>query len=225
MLLVVCVDAGTAAWCATRIELGPGATMTPMVLGPERFPVVSDTDEAARVPELAVLSALAHGADPDRSTVLNALLSALKMVEPELAALYYDLVLAALPRAAQRDLEELMATGTYEYQSDFARRYFSQGRAEGKAEGVAEGRAEGAVEGQARAVLAVLDARGIDVPTDARTRIVECSNLDQLDSWVRRAVTVDSVRDLFAEWPTPDAGSAPVGQRCERPAHRLTVRM
>jgi len=170
-----------------------------MVLGPERVPVVSDTDEAARAPELAVLSALAHGAAPDRSKVLNALLSALTTVEPELASLYYDLVLAALPRAARRYLEELMATGTYEYQSDFARRYFSQGRAEGKAEGVEEGRAEGAVEGQARAVLAVLDARGIDVPTDARTRIAECSNLDQLDLWVRRAATVASVRDLFAE--------------------------
>lgn len=183
VLLVVCVDTVTAAWCATPIELGPGASMTPMVLGPDRVPVVTDIDEAGRTPELAVLSALAHGADPGRNNVLNALLSALTTVEPELAGLYYDLVLAALPRAAQRYLEELMATRTYEYQSDFARRYFGQGKAEG----------------QARAVLAVLDARGIEVPAGARTRIAECSDLDQLDSWVRRAVTVDSVHNLFAE--------------------------
>jgi len=195
VLLVVCVDAGTAAWCATPIELGPGATMTPMVLGPDRVPVVTDVEEAGRAPELAMLSAFAHGADPDRSNVLTALLSALTTVEPELADLYCDLVLAALPRAAQRYLEELMVTETYEYQSDFARRYFSQG----KAEGVEQGKAEGRAAGQARAVLAVLDACGIDVPVGARIRIAECSDLDQLDAWVRRAVTAHSVYDLFAE--------------------------
>jgi len=74
-----------------------------------------------------------------------------------------------------------MTTPTYEYQSDFARRHRSQGKAEGKA----------------LAVLAVLDARGIDVPADTRTRITECSDLDTLDSWIRRAVTADSVHDVF----------------------------
>jgi hypothetical protein len=39
-------------------------------------------------------------------------------------------VLAALPAAARHHLEALMATRTYKYQSDFARRYFGQGRAE-----------------------------------------------------------------------------------------------
>jgi len=164
-----------------------------MVVGPDRVPVVTDAEHAARVPELAVLSALAHGADPNRSTVLDALLSALTTVDSPRAELYCDLVLAALPEAAQRYLEELMATGTYEYQSDFARRYFSRGKAEGEAAGKAEGKAEG----KATAVLAVLHARGIDVPADIRTRIVECSDLDRLDTWVRRAATADTVHDLF----------------------------
>ncbi|MGI9004491.1 MAG: hypothetical protein ACR2GH_23045, partial [Pseudonocardia sp.] len=57
--------------------------------------------------------------------------------------------------------------------------------------------AAGKAEGEARAVLAVLDARGIDVPPDARARIAECSDLDQLDVWVRRAVTAETVHDLF----------------------------
>jgi len=161
-----------------------------MVLGPDRVPVVTDLDDARRVPELVVLSAIAHGADPDRSKVLDALLSALTAVDPPLANLYCDLVLAALPEAAQHYLEGLVATGTYEYQSDFARRYFSQGKAAGEAKGKAAG--------EAKAVLAVLDARGIDVPARARARIAECSDIDQLDAWVRRAVTADSVHDLFA---------------------------
>lgn len=182
MLLVVCVDTATATWCATPIELGhPGARLTPLVLGPDRVPVVTDLDEATRAPELSVLSAMAHGAHPDRSKVLDALLSALEAVDEDLALLYSDIVLAALPVAAQHFLEALMTTRTYEYQSDFARRHRSQGRAEAKV----------------MAVLAVLDTRGIDVPDDARARITECSDLHQLDTWVRRAVTADSVHDLF----------------------------
>ncbi|MGI9003964.1 MAG: hypothetical protein ACR2GH_20330 [Pseudonocardia sp.] len=192
VLLVVCVDAATAAWYAAPIELGPGA-VTPMVVGPDRVPVVTDVEYAGRVPELAVLSAIAHGGDPDRSKVLDAVVAALATVDPDRGGLYCDLVLAVLPEAAQRYLEGLMATGTYEYRSDFARRYFFEGRAEGEAAGKEEGKAEG----EARAVLAVLDARGIDVPPDTRTRIVECADLDQLDIWVRRAVTAETVHDLF----------------------------
>lgn len=51
----------------------------------------------------------------------------------------------------------------------------------------------------AAAVLTVLDARGIDVPADARARITSCPNLDQLDSWIRRAATATSIDDLFDE--------------------------
>jgi hypothetical protein len=82
-----------------------------------------------------------------------------------------------------------MSTRMREYQSDFVRRFVLKGRAEGMAWGMAEG--------MARAVLAVLEARGIAVPDDARARITECSDLDQLETWVRRAVTAASMRDLF----------------------------
>lgn len=188
VLLVVCVDATTAAWCGAPIDLGhPGWVLSPLVLGPDRVPLVTDADQASRAPELAVLSAMAHRAHPDRNKVLHALLSALAAVDPERATLYSDVVLAALPAAARRYLEALMTTRTYEYQSDFVRRYVFQGRAEGRAEG------------EAKAVLAVLDARGIDIPDDARARITECSDLDQLDIWVRRAATARSINDLFYE--------------------------
>jgi hypothetical protein len=190
VLLVVCVEAATASWCARPIDLGhPGWVLAPLVLGPQQVPVVTDVDRASRLPELAVLSAMAHGAHPERDKVLHALLSALAVVDQERLTLYSDVVLAALPAAAKRYLEALMTAETYEYQSDFVRRFVFQGRAEGKAEGKAEG--------EAAAVLAVLDARGIEVPEDARARITGCSDLDQLDTWVRRAVTVASIHDLF----------------------------
>ena len=46
-------------------------------------------------------------------------------------------------------------------------------------------------------MLAVLEARGIDGPDEARTRIVECTDLEQLDTWVRRAATAESIDDPF----------------------------
>jgi hypothetical protein len=165
--------------------------LVPLVLGPDRVPVVTDADQARRAPELAVLSAMAHGGGPDRVKVLQALLSALAVVDQEWVTLYSDVVFAALPAAARRYLEGLVASRTYEYQSDFVRKYVFQGRA--------EGRAEGRVEGEVDAVLTVLDARGIDVPDDARARITACTDLDQLKDWVRRAVTATSIDDVFDE--------------------------
>ncbi|MGH3930044.1 MAG: hypothetical protein ACRDTF_08725 [Pseudonocardiaceae bacterium] len=183
VLLVVCVDAGVAAWAATPIELGnPGALLPPSVVGPERIPVIT---QGGGTPEVVVLSAMAHGGEPDGSGVLKVLVGALASVEVEHAVLYAELVLAALPAAARRHLEALMSTHTYEYLSEYAQKFVTQGKAEGMAEG------------EASAVLAFLEARGIEVPGSARARIRKCRDLDQLDAWVRRAATADTVDDLF----------------------------
>lgn len=61
-LLVVSPSKATARWAARAISLGPtGDVVRPLVLGPENIPAVTDVDEARRMPELAVLSAQAHG--------------------------------------------------------------------------------------------------------------------------------------------------------------------
>jgi hypothetical protein len=189
MLLVVCIDSNLAASAASPIELGPGSVVMPWVLGPDQVPVVTDPDQARRSPQLAVLSALAHGGHPERTQVLDALLVAYEEVDRTSGGLYHDLMLTALPAAALDYLEAHMAVGTYQYQSDFARGYFAQGEAKGEA--------QGEVIGEADALLRVLAARGLEVPDDVRVRITECTDLDQLKAWVSRAVTVTSVRDLF----------------------------
>lgn len=181
ILLVICPDASTARRCAAPIPLGhPGLVLQPLVIGPDRVPVVTDPARASHNPALAVLSAIAHGDHPERDRILHALMSVL--VDDDLHERYADLVLANLPDAARHHLEKLMTTGTYEYQSDFARRYFSKGKAEG----------------EAKALLALLDARGIEITDEARTRITECTDVDQLETWVRRAATIDSINDLFS---------------------------
>jgi hypothetical protein len=70
----------------------------------------------------------------------------------------------------------------YEYRSPTFRRIVAKGWAEGEAD----------------AVLEVLDTREIAVPEDVRVRITTCTDLAQLKLWVRRAVTVQSVEELFA---------------------------
>jgi len=110
------------------------------------------------------------------------MLDSVQKVVPEQARVYIDEVFAVLPQTARELLEALMETKNREYKSEFARRYYGEGEAKG----------------EAKAVLAVLATRGIDVPEDVRVRISECSDIEQLESWVVRAVTVDSVDDLFA---------------------------
>jgi hypothetical protein len=184
-LLVVCPDQAVADWSATPLVIGPpGSVLTPVALGPSQVPAVTDLGTARRIPELAVLSALAHGARPDPTPVFEALLTALDVIDHDHANLYTDLVFAVLPAAARDCLEELMTTTSHRYQSEFARRYFSQGEAQGEARG------------EAKAVLAILDARGIAVPDDVRARIAGCTDLDQLDVWIRRAATAHKIQDL-----------------------------
>lgn len=67
-LLVICPDAGIAGWCVTPIRLGAsGSQVTPLVLGPELVPLVTDPEQAAQAPELTVLSALAQRRRPEAS--------------------------------------------------------------------------------------------------------------------------------------------------------------
>jgi hypothetical protein len=186
MLLVVCPDPTVATWCAARIVVSePGLVLTPVVIGPKEVPYVTDLALARRQPELAVLSALAHGAEAGQSGVFDAFLAALNVVDLDHANLYADVVLAALPAAAREYLEAFMTAITHRYQSDFARRYF------------ADGEAQGVAKGKAAAVLAVLQARGIEVGGADRETIIGCENHDQLDSWVLRAATATVIQDVL----------------------------
>jgi hypothetical protein len=64
---------------------------------------------------------------PDPS-LFTALFAALDVVDLDQATLYIDLVLMVLPAAARVWLEDFMTTTPFRYQSDFARRFFGQGK-------------------------------------------------------------------------------------------------
>lgn len=82
---------------------------------------------AARPIDL-VLSAMAHGREPDTAkSVQIALVAQLasEALDDEQSALYFDLILSSLSEAARRALQA-MKPANYEYQSDFARQYFQE---------------------------------------------------------------------------------------------------
>jgi hypothetical protein len=154
------------------------------VVGPEQIPMISDPDSARRQPQMAVLSACAHGRE-DRPEVFEALFAGLGTVAPDLAKLYIGLVFTALPKARRVWLEEFMTATSYRRVSDIGDELLSGIRASGKAEG------------KAASVLDVLAARGIHVTDDLRATIMACTDAAQLDVWIQRAATANTIEDVL----------------------------
>ncbi|MFF0514907.1 hypothetical protein [Streptomyces sp. NPDC004250] len=61
-----------------------------------------------------------------------------------------------------------------------------------------EGRVEGRIEARALMVLRILEWREIPVCFALRERVLDCYDLDQLEVWARRALTVERAEDVFS---------------------------
>jgi len=187
-LLVVAPDPVVAGWCAEPIETGvPGFVLRPPVLSRTAVPVVTDPEDAARRPELGVLSAMAHGETEQGAPIAAAVLPAVQGLDDDRARLYYDLVYNALNEAARRALEITMKG--YEYQSDFARKYVAQG--------LTEGLTRGRTEEAARNLLTVLRVRGLAVPDADRERILAQKDPERLERWLEKAAVAASVTEVI----------------------------
>jgi flagellar biosynthesis/type III secretory pathway protein FliH len=81
-----------------------------------------------------------------------------------------------------------MDPAKYEYQSEFARHYFAQGRAEGEAEGEAKGRAE--------VVAKQLSLRFGTLPDSAQRRLRNAS-IAELDRIAERLLTAASLDEAL----------------------------
>ncbi|WP_433510261.1 hypothetical protein ACQP2T_41185 [Nonomuraea sp. CA-143628] len=198
-ILVVCPDRNAADHYAQPIKSGlTGYRPRPWVLGPDDIPVITDPQEAAAHPELAAMSVMVHGRD---RKVVEAFTTALADVTDEHAPKYYEYAYSMSGPDIRSLLEEIMKSASTEWPvySPFAREHFGRGKAEGKAEGKVEGRTEGKTEEASRSVLLVLDARGFKVPDDVSTRIVTCTDLAQLETWLARAATAQTLQGLFDE--------------------------
>jgi hypothetical protein len=174
-----------ARWSREPIAIGPGNVFCPLVVGPSSVPVVEDVAVAEADPELAILSVLAHADGSHAEPVGRAALVATLRLSGERQLLYCDLILAAVSKATRAALEELMAGGTYEFQSDLFKNHLAKAAASGEAKGMAQ------------AVVDVLEARSVRVAEEVRARILACSDTAQLSVWLGKAATATSVEQVL----------------------------
>ncbi len=185
-LLVVTADEAVARWASRPIELGGASLFAPLVLRPSGVPEITDENKAREDPELAVLSAMAHGQDADSAKSAQIAVAAhLASVglDEDRSRLYFDLVLSSLSEAARRALQT-MDPAKYEYRSDFARRY------------VAEGITQGNAQGRAAMVTRLLTLRFGSLPEDVRSGIAAAS-IEELDAIGERLLTAETLQEAI----------------------------
>jgi predicted transposase/invertase (TIGR01784 family) len=174
VLLVVCADGATADWAAA-VAARQRAQRGPVVVGPDVVPRPEEVPLDTASLELAVLAAQAHTTTAGDVGALKAVLEAVARMPREAAVVYFDLIWKSLDDLARRALEEVMQYPRFEFQSDFARKYYGEGIAEGEKKGLEKGREEGREEAR-RTVAMRLLARGVTV-----AEVVELTGLTEED--------------------------------------------
>jgi hypothetical protein len=133
-VLVLTLDPSTARWAAEPIYLGPDAVMRPIVMGPAQVPLVTDPAQAQASPELAVLSVIAHGGEPEVVEVGRVAIDAIANVDESRKRLYTDLIFEKVAPEFSRILKEYVMEN-WEPRSEFLRELNAEARAEALVEG------------------------------------------------------------------------------------------
>jgi hypothetical protein len=187
-LMVVCQDHATAEWAQRPVASGPPQlptlTLRPLVAGTHNMPLITDPAEAHADLVLAALSAITHAGDPDIGAILKALSTALRDEHEDIADPIIEFTAQGLGNRPAKELwRNLVAVDLSFYKSYIAE----------------EIRDEGRVSAYAKAILTVLEQRGIDVPADARRRITDCHDPETLHTWLARAATASSAAAIFED--------------------------
>jgi predicted transposase YdaD len=143
------------------------------------------------------LSAIEHGQSPDiplAARIASAAILASADIDVERSRLYLDLILISLAQNAPEAFEATMNSLGYEYQSDFARRYYGQGKAEGQMEGWAKGKAEGRIE----IILKLLALRFGPLTEAAQARVRGAQDA-QLDAVAERMLTAKTLEEAVSQ--------------------------
>src|SRR5690606_13635859 len=101
-LLVVATSETVGAWSSEPICLGGPNVFTPLVLPLSKVPEVFDAAAARDCPELAVLSAMAHGYDAPPHKAVRIAMAAFEAcvdLDVERSRMYFDLIHASLGEA------------------------------------------------------------------------------------------------------------------------------
>jgi hypothetical protein len=185
-LLIITPKASTARECRARATLGPVRRpvmrLDPHVISPDNMPLITDPAEAAEDVVFSVFALLTQRLHPDIERAMGPLMSALETLDTDTARYYAEFVEGGLGKGCQREIwKQIMKTMTYGYVSELKQEF----------------REEGLAEGEAKALLAVLAARGLDPTESERERIRTSTDHEQLLTWTARAATATSTAEVF----------------------------
>jgi hypothetical protein len=121
-LVVITLDERTARWAVTPHRSGGSVELAPLVIGPAQIPRITELAQARSWPELAVLSAAAHGRAPGAEHVAHAAILGCAALAPLEHAFYVDFVVSCLGKRARRALEKIMPLAYFAQQSDAGKR-------------------------------------------------------------------------------------------------------
>ena len=130
-----------------------------------------------------MLSVAAHGHEPGAEDIAIPAALACETLDSPFGPRYADCIYEWLNQSARRALEEhYMRTHDYEYQSEWGRRAFAEGRAEGLQKALAK----------------QLGLKFGEVPDWAQQRLQAASNAD-IERWLERVLVAGTLDDVFAD--------------------------
>ena len=197
IVLVVAPDARVASWAGEVIDLGLGlSSVRPLVLGPNVVPEVTDPAVAKNEPELALLSAMAHGNGPNGLAVLVAAFDPVMQLDQELGAVYFHIVYNILREPVRQALRKwimenrVTPTTPEEDFLPFLHQMVVRGRAEGEQKGELKGKRD--------MLLHLVGRRGLVLSAEERARIEACTEGATLERWFDNVLTAKTSADIFA---------------------------
>lgn len=187
-LLVLCPAPVEAVKCREVIRTGhPGFDLAPFVIDSENMPA---TNEAG--PYLTLFAACMGAIDMAEKAGAWQVLSAVDNAGADDADRnrLTAIIMNMASDAARQTMEALMTT------EEWTTHPFIEGF---KQEGRQEGRQEGEAKAKAEDILKIIDARGIEISREQRSRVTASAGIATLDEWFDRALTATTARDIFGD--------------------------
>jgi hypothetical protein len=190
-LMVHARDPAVADWYRRRVDADTDSAvhLHPLIFTAAEIPLQTDPAAAAARPAPVLLAATGHLHDTHIEITFPALLAALTALPPDQKIFYDDEIPGRLPPAARARWEAFLMTTTTGQRYHTARYN----------EADARGQARGEIKGKAEFLLLVLDNRQIPVPDTAREQIMACTDTDQLERWLLRALTATTIDDALTD--------------------------
>jgi hypothetical protein len=183
-IVVLCGNRRLAKKLARPMLMGArGSNITPLPIGPDQVPVIDNLEDAMADPGMLMLSGWHHAEDSDemRELLVGLVVQVLRWLEPvdkEKAQQCHRLAMAILPTTSMRRFKEMTATALQEFLAN-------------------EAYPEWTCEGRAQDILDILETREIVVPDDIRAEFLGCQDPKRLTTWLKRAVTAATARDVI----------------------------